>query len=99
MRWLVVVSLVAACAGRGPPATGEPRVVSLHDVTSELIVALGAVDRLAGIDDPVDVTAEDAAALARVPRIGDLESILAVRPTLVVGLAITAAKDPELVAR
>jgi iron complex transport system substrate-binding protein len=99
MRWLVVVSLAAGCAGRGPSATGAPRVVSLHDVTSELIVALGAVDRLAGVDEPVDVTAEDAAALARVPRVGDLESILAVRPTLVIGLAITAAKDPELVTR
>lgn len=99
VRWLVALALAlaAACADRRAP--DGPRVVSLHDVTTELVVALGAVDRLAGVAEPVDASAEAAAALAGVPRVGDLESIRAVRPTLVIGLAIVAARDPELVAR
>jgi iron complex transport system substrate-binding protein len=99
-RWVVILSLVAACSARGPAASDAPvRVVSLHDVTTELVVALDATARMVGIEEPVDVSAEVTSALSRVPRIGDLESILAVRPTVVVGLAIVAAKDPELVAR
>jgi iron complex transport system substrate-binding protein len=34
-----------------------------------------------------------------VPRVGDLESILTVRPAIVVGLAVVAARAPDLVAR
>jgi len=74
-------------------------VVSLHDVTSELVIALGAGAALVGIDEPVDVPPEVTAAVARVPRVADLESILAVHPTLVVGLHIVEAKEPALVAR
>jgi iron complex transport system substrate-binding protein len=74
-------------------------VVSLHDVTTELVVALGATAELVGVDEPVDVPAEVSAAVARVPRVADLESILAVRPTVVVGLHIVEAKEPALVAR
>ena len=100
MRSIVMLSLIAACSGRSPAASASgPRVVSLHDVTTELVVALGAVDRLVGVADPVDVTGQVAAAVAGVPRVGDLESILAVRPALVVGLRVVAAQDPELVAR
>jgi len=100
IRRVVVLSLVVACSGPSPAATeGGPRVVSLHDVTTELVVALGAVDHLAGVDEPIDVTADVTAAVARVPRVGDLESILAVHPTLVVGLRIVEAKQPALVAR
>jgi len=96
----MILSLVVACSGHSPAATeGGPRVVSLHDVTTELVVALGAADHLVGIDQPVDVPAEVTAAVARVPRVGDLESILAVHPTLVVGLHIVEAKQPALVAR
>jgi len=94
-----VLLYVAACRGPAPAAEGPPRVVSLHDATTELVVALGAADRLVGVDEPVDVAPAAAAAVARLPRVGDLESILAVHPTLVVGMQITLAKDPALVAR
>jgi len=90
---------LTACAGPSRVAPPVVRVVSLHDVTSELVVALGAVDRMVGVIEPVDVEADTTAAIARVPRVGDLESILAVHPTLVVGLAVVAAQDPGLVAR
>jgi ABC-type hemin transport system substrate-binding protein len=101
MRWpaLLLLLLLAACEARGAAAGGGPRIVSLHDVTTELVVALGATDRLVGVEEPVDVSDATTAALGRVPRVGDLETILAARPTLVVGLHIVAARDPELVAR
>lgn len=94
------LALVAACSAPAAPAS-EParRVVSLHDVTTELVVALGASDRLVGVAEPVDVEAGVRGAIARVPRVGDLESILAVHPQVVLGLAVVAAQDPELVAR
>lgn len=96
--WIALV--VAALAACSPPRPGAGvRMVSLHDVTTELVVALGAVDRLVGVAEPVDVETDVTAAIAGAPRVGDLKSILAVRPTLVVGLAVVAAQDPELVAR
>jgi iron complex transport system substrate-binding protein len=96
---LVCAVTVAACSAPAQVASVGVRVVSLHDVTTELAVALGVGDRLVGVADPVDVPGEVAGAIARVPRVGDLESILAVRPTIVLGLAVVAARDPELVAR
>jgi ABC-type Fe3+-hydroxamate transport system substrate-binding protein len=99
-RIAAVVSLAAACAGPPPVAPAQvPRVVSLHDVTTEVVVALGATDRLVGVAEPVDVEASVGAAIAGVPRVGDLESILAVHPTVVLGLAVVGAQDPALIAR
>jgi len=99
-RIALAVVAAAACSGSAPAPRGPgARVVSLHDVTTELVIAVGAGDRLVGVADPVDVRTDVAAAIARVPRVGDLESILAVRPTIVVGLAVVAAQDPDLVAR
>jgi len=96
----LVIGAAAACSGSAPAAPGPAaRVVSLHDVTTELVVAVGAGDRLVGVADPVDVQTDVAAAIARLPRVGDLESILALHPTIVVGLAVVAAQDPDLVAR
>lgn len=99
-RIAAVVSLAAACAGPPPVAPANaPRVVSLHDVTTEMVVALGATDRLVGVAEPVDVEASVGAAIAGVPRVGDLESILATHPTVVLGLAVVGAQDPALIAR
>jgi len=102
-RLAILVSVAIACSGACSGSTPAPdstvRIVSLHDVTTEIVVALGATDRLAGVAEPVDIDSKAAAAIARVPRVGDLESILAVRPAIVVGLAVVAAQDPDLVAR
>jgi iron complex transport system substrate-binding protein len=84
-------------AGRALPAEARPRVVSLHDVTTEIVLALGAADRLVGLDEPVDLDAAAKATVASRPRVGSLESILALRPTVVLGLAVTAERAPELV--
>jgi iron complex transport system substrate-binding protein len=99
-RIMILLWVAAACSGPAPVAQDSSvRIVSLHDVTTEIVVALGAAQRLVGIAEPVDVDGRLDAATARVPRVGDLESILSARPTAVVGLAVVAAQDPDLVAR
>jgi iron complex transport system substrate-binding protein len=104
-RPLVVLLLAAALgasACRGPEQRGEKgralRVISLHDVTTELVVALGASAALVGMADLVDAGDELHAATAAVPRVGELETLLAVKPDLVLGLEIVRAKSPDLVA-
>jgi iron complex transport system substrate-binding protein len=72
-------------------------VVSLHDVTTEVVVALGAGNRLVGVQEPVDLPAQIKDAVAHIPRADGLESILALRPTVVLGMAVVAEKSPELV--
>jgi iron complex transport system substrate-binding protein len=71
----------------------------LHDVTTDLVVALGAKERLVGISRLVDPTDELAAAVAGVAELGGLESLLAARPSLVVGLEITREQEAMLVER
>ncbi|MCE9574321.1 MAG: helical backbone metal receptor [Deltaproteobacteria bacterium] len=98
MKLVVLLFAVCACAER-PAAPAERRVVSLHDVTTELVVALGATDRLVGIAAPVDLDDATIGAVAGVPRVDGLEAILALRPSVVLGTAVVAAQDPALVAR
>jgi iron complex transport system substrate-binding protein len=99
----LLVLVLAACTERGQGAHGTepsgPRVVSLHDVTTEMVVALAATPRLVGIAEPVDASSEIARAVAHVPRVGGLESILLLRPDVVLGLGVVAERDPELVSR
>jgi iron complex transport system substrate-binding protein len=73
-------------------------VVSLHDVTSEIVVALGGAPRLVGVSEPMAPRVAWHAAIAATPRVGGLEAIVALRPTLVLGLAVVAEQDAELVA-
>jgi iron complex transport system substrate-binding protein len=95
-----VLVAVAACRGASPaPGDDGSRVVSLHDVTTEMVVALGASDRLVGLAESVDATPEVERAVARVARVGELESIMAVEPDVVLGLGVVAEQSPELVAR
>jgi iron complex transport system substrate-binding protein len=77
----------------------EPRIVSLHDVTTEMLVELGALGRVVGIAPPVDVTERVERAVARIPRVSGLESILERKPDVVLGLGVVAERDPELIAR
>lgn len=98
---MILLLLATACAERGgaSPNGRDPRVVSLHDVTTEIVVGLGAADHLVGIADPVDVTAEVQQAVERVPRVESLETILPLRPDVVFGLGVVSERDPELVNR
>jgi iron complex transport system substrate-binding protein len=98
---LVGAAIVAGgcrAGGRAPSRPASPRVVSLHDVTTEIVVAVGAGGRLVGVGEPVDLDGATRAAIARVPRVEGAESILAARPTLVLGTAVVAERSPELVA-
>ena len=74
-------------------------MVSLHDVTTEVVVSLGAVDQLVGAAEPVDATAETRQALATVPRVSGLESIVMAQPSLVLGLQVIETADPDLLRR
>jgi iron complex transport system substrate-binding protein len=103
MRRLVlglVLVLTVACGRErgGTAASGTPRVVSLHEVTTEMVVALGAQARLVGIGDPVDPSPALARELAKLPRVDGLESILSLRPSVVLGLQTVGEQAPELVA-
>jgi iron complex transport system substrate-binding protein len=74
-------------------------VVSLHDVTTEIVVELGAIDHLVGIGEPVDPSGATARAVLGVERVGGAESIFSVRPEVVLGLGVVAERDPDLVNR
>jgi iron complex transport system substrate-binding protein len=74
-------------------------VVSLHDVTTEIVVELGAIDHLAGIGEPVDLSEATARAVLGVERVGGAESIFSARPEVVLGLGVVAERDPDLVNR
>lgn len=96
----LVVVAVGACHGRGPARDLPvvPRVVSLHDVTTEIVVALGAVDRLVGFDGSVDLPPEVVSVVAGLPRAGGIESIVALRPTIVLGMKVVAERSPDIIA-
>ncbi len=87
----------AARRDEQPVLPGNPRVISLHDVTTEVVIALGGASLLVGVEEPVDATAEVREAIARVPRVGGLESLVAEKPDVVLGLDIVRQKDPDLV--
>lgn len=90
------MATLVALALAGLIAAG-PRVVSLHDVTTEIVVALGAVDRLVGAASPVDQPAAVKRAVARVPEAGDAESVLALHPDVLLGMAVVEQRSPDLV--
>jgi iron complex transport system substrate-binding protein len=92
---------MVALGCRGPEHRGEGaklRVISMHEVTTEIVVALGSASELVGITEFVDATDDLRAATAAVPRVGELETLLAVRPDLVLGLEMVKLKSPDIVA-
>ena len=94
-----VFALLAVACRNPPPATAPgARVVSLHDVTTEIAVALQATDRLVGIAGPVELPPPAQQAVAGLPRVGGAESILALAPTAVLGTEVVREQSPDLVA-
>jgi iron complex transport system substrate-binding protein len=100
-RWLAVASALCALAGctshPRPRLTSGPRAVSLHDVTTEIAVAIGAADRLVGASEPIELPAAIRAAVLHLPRAGGVESIVALQPTVVLGMEVVAQRSPDLV--
>ncbi|MHC4548813.1 MAG: ABC transporter substrate-binding protein [Planctomycetota bacterium] len=90
MRWWALVFLWAAC-GREPSASARG-VVSLLPSWTEIIAELGAADRLVGCTE----ACAPECAVPRVPWRGPqaAESIVRLRPALVVRQASRAARDP-----
>jgi ABC-type Fe3+-hydroxamate transport system, periplasmic component len=100
------------CAGREPVAPRKPeRVVTLAPNVTEMVLALGAGDQIAGTDDFSADAIAGAKPGRRLPRVGglqpNLEKIVAVRPDLVIanaaglspnfGRALAAVHIPLLV--
>ncbi|MFN7147148.1 MAG: ABC transporter substrate-binding protein [Myxococcota bacterium] len=90
--------LLLACAAPDVPA--GPRVVSLHDTTTEIVVGLGRAADLAAITEPRFLSDAAAAAVADVPRLpgGPLsgEGLRALHPTLVLGTDVVDEQTPAL---
>ena len=108
----LLAAVFVACAVREPVAPRTPsRVVTLAPNVTEMVLALGAGNRISGTDD----FSADAIAIARpgrsLPRVGglqpNLEKIVALRPDLVIanaaglspnlGRALAAVRIPLLV--
>jgi iron complex transport system substrate-binding protein len=96
---LMVAVAGAACTRTPAQVSQRPRVVSLHDVTTEVVVALGAVDLLVAVAEPIEQPPSVSGAIARLPRVGDAESIIAAAPTLLLGMAVVGQRSPDLVDR
>jgi iron complex transport system substrate-binding protein len=93
----VIVDDLARPVPLGP---GARRVVSLAPSCTECLLALGAGDRLAGVEEHSELPPE----LSAVPRVGgfkhhDVDAIAALRPDLVLAASLHAATAvPRLVA-
>jgi iron complex transport system substrate-binding protein len=99
-RSLLVLALAAASAcQRAPAPASDARVVSLTPSATEIVAALGATDRLVGVDD----YSKFPEAVQALPKVGsfmvpNLEAIVRLRPTLVIiddihGQAAGALRD------
>jgi ABC-type Fe3+-hydroxamate transport system substrate-binding protein len=89
---------VIACAEPAASAGAHcrERVVSLHDVTTEAVLRFDGAACLVGVAEPTDLDPALRAQLAEVRRVEGAESVLAVRPTQVLALAIVAEEQPAL---
>jgi iron complex transport system substrate-binding protein len=81
--WVVALGLFVSASGAWAEAD---RIVSINPSLTSILVALGAVDRLVGVDD---YSARQIEAVKDLPRVGglfnpSLESVVALRPDLVV---------------
>lgn len=89
LRFIAWLALLLVGCGRAPrgsePATHEPRrIVTLLPSFTEIVFALGAGERVVGVDDFSDYPPE----VARLPKLGgpydpELERVLALHPDLV----------------
>lgn len=93
-----MIAILLACAE--PEVPDGPRVVSLHDTTTEMVVGLGRAGDLAAIVEPRFLSEAAMAAVAEVPRLpgGPLsaEALRALRPTLVLGTDVVDEQTPTL---
>ena len=88
--------LLACTAVVVPPG---PRIVSLHDTTTEIVVGLGRANTLVAILEPAFLSSDALAATMNVPRLGApvaAEALTALHPTAVLGTEDVPQHQPEL---
>ncbi len=88
--------LLACMATVVPPG---PRLVSLHDTTTEIIVGLGRANELVAIMEPEFLSAAALEATKDVPRVGApvaAEALIALHPTAVIGTEDVPQHQPDL---
>lgn len=93
---MALISLLA-CTPAAPPE--GPRIVSLHDTTTEIVVGLGRAGDLVAVMEPEFLSAEASAAVATVARLGapvSGEVLRALHPTVVLGTEDVREHQPEL---
>lgn len=95
----LALALWASKAGRFPEAAPgrSPRIVSLSPAITETLFALGVGDEVVGVDERCDYPPE----AAKIARVGagispDLEAIVLLKPTLIVGEATTGLSGATL---
>jgi iron complex transport system substrate-binding protein len=90
----VLLALAACAAPESAPKQKPQRIVTLAPNVTEMVIALGAANRIAGTDD----YSADAMPQRKLPRVGGLqpniEKIVAVRPDVVIANA--AGLPPNL---
>ncbi len=92
MLFSVAMLLIVACGNQKEKEIAKKddnvRIVSLSGTTSEILCALGMEDKIVG----VDVTSTYPQSVVKLPKVGhnrniSAESIIALKPTLVIGIA------------
>src|SRR5688572_31916975 len=99
---LIILAFLLGCGSKREAPTGPLRIVSLMPSGTEVIAALGATDKLVGVDDFSKWPPE----VAKLPKVGsflspNLETIVKLDPTLVIvddihGQVAGALKDHGL---
>lgn len=93
------MALILLLACSSPPPPDGPRIVSLHDTTTEIVVGLGRAHDLVAVMEPQFLSQEAAAAVAGVPTLGapvSEEALRALHPTVVLGTEDVTEHQPEL---
>lgn len=93
---MIASIFLAACS---PPPPPGPRIVSLHDTTTEIVVGLGRVGDLIAVMEPEFLSPAALAAVRDVPRLSapiSEESLVALRATVVLGTEDVTGRQPEL---
>lgn len=94
-----MITLLLACAA--PPPPPGPRIVSLHDTTTEIVVGLGRAADLVAVMEPEFLSPEALSAAEGLPRLGvpvSPEALMALHPTLILGTEDVTQHQPELAA-
>ena len=88
---IALLSAITIIVATGPAAARPQRIVSLTPSVTEILFALGAGDEVVGVSQYCDYPPE----ATHLPKVGsfltpNLEAIVALRPTLVIGIGLSS---------